>query len=418
MAPSQASSPPGISHQRAIGLAWLVLLCALVGFVLLAAGVPWVALRYVRAATVEQRPRMTIQTGTLVISARGQERALGQSDAEVRLPEGTRVVTQQASQATLTFPQGLSVSIYEDSSLVIRRTTRARFRPDITPDEVHVVIERGRVDMGSTQAGRARFVVDALGALVELEPNGNYRFDVAAEQFELSVTLGRARVRAHGRSLELGRRQRAVVNAGQPPPPAPAEARKNLLLQPDLDEALEEGSPWQLRKDQGGDQGNVDAEVGWRRIDGRAAIQFVRRNSEGNAAEIGLIQRLDVPVSEYKSLQILATLRLDHQSLPGGGQHSTEYPLIIRIGYWDDESSYREWIHGFYYEPPLLGVQFVENGQAVTRGEWFEYDSGNLLDPNTRDGFEHLPLRLLQVEVYASGHDFDSLVDSIFVMVE
>jgi hypothetical protein len=137
-------------------------------------------------------------------------------------------------------------------------------------------------------------------------------------------------------------------------------------------------------------------------------------------------QALSANVTEAEHLGVTADLRVLFQDLAGGGTRLTEFPVIVTLIATDANGDYVEWRSGFYARPPdpadpnspVPGAPH----QQVAEGEWYRFDSGNLLDPENPNGFARLglarPARLTRVLVKASGHDYVSEVDNVGVWVK
>jgi hypothetical protein len=143
----------------------------------------------------------------------------------------------------------------------------------------------------------------------------------------------------------------------------------------------------------------------------RRAVQILRSGSNQNSAITGIRQQIDKDVSDARTLILSADVRLHYQNLSGGGYLSSEYPLIIRILYRDVNGSEAEWVHGFYYQNDANNPTL--NGELVPSDEWVPYETSNLfetLDPK--------PFRIVRVEIYASGWDYESYISGVRLTVE
>ena len=147
----------------------------------------------------------------------------------------------------------------------------------------------------------------------------------------------------------------------------------------------------------------------------RLALHFKRAGSEnppgrGNYAAVRAVQTLNRNLpNPYTSLKLRADIKIDSQSLSGGGYLSTEYPLILRVLYKDVYGSDVEWFKGFYIQNdngnPTL------NGEPIKPGVWVpvEFDLHN-------EGL--LPFQVISIEARAAGWDFDSSISNIQLVVE
>ena len=90
----------------------------------------------------------------------------------------------------------------------------------------------------------------------------------------------------------------------------------------------------------------------------------------------GIIQQLDVDVSEADTLILRADVRVDTQTLGGTGPQGRQAPIAIAIGYetGTGESAAKERIfwQGFYCLEPKE-PNLSKNGQKVPQGLWYRY---------------------------------------------
>jgi hypothetical protein len=203
------------------------------------------------------------------------------------------------------------------------------------------------------------------------------------------------------------------VAAGEAPQ-GPEPLARSMLVNGDFTKPLTVG--WTVWTDQGGDGGNVNGTA--ERVDegDRWAVRFVRIGSEplpgrGNHAEVGIRQTINEDLSDLaSSLTLQAEIKLINQSLSGGGYLSSEYPLILRVIYEDVYGSRAEWLHGFYYQNRESNP--TRNGELVPRNVWYPYVSPNLKELNPP------PAKIILVDIFGSGWDFESLVSRVRLVVE
>jgi hypothetical protein len=253
------------------------------------------------------------------------------------------------------------------------------------------------------------FRVTTLHGEAMLDPDGSYAVEATNERSEVATYRGRARVRAAGGEVELGVRQRTLVELGQPPQ-APVGVARNLVANGDFSEPLEIG--WRVFNDQGADGGNVDGQAEAVVDEGRRAVRFLRSGGQGNHCETVLEQTVDKPLPDpLTSLVVRATVKVRQQSLSGGGYLSSEYPLMIRVVYRDAYDSEAEWIQGFYYQN--ITANPVTHGVQIPQDRWYLFESGNLLGK-----LPVKPYKIVRLRVYASGWDYESLISDISLVAE
>jgi hypothetical protein len=153
---------------------------------------------------------------------------------------------------------------------------------------------------------------------------------------------------------------------------------------------------------------------------GRQAVRFVRRQAdEGNHTEVAIEQKLDQDVRDFDQLEVSLDVKLNYQSLSGGGQLSSEFPIIVRLDYKDLWGTDKFWTQGFYYQNQV-GYPIASDpwgrprGRMIPRGVWYPYESGNLMELLG----DNRPAQITGLTVYASGWNYESLVSEIQLVVE
>jgi hypothetical protein len=192
-------------------------------------------------------------------------------------------------------------------------------------------------------------------------------------------------------------------------------AAQELLVNGDLSQEItcdpNQVGPWRCYSDQGGDGGNVNGSVGVVTAGDRRAIQIRRTGSERNSSKTGISQWIDRDVSDFRTLNLYADVRVDSHDLSGGGYLSTEYPLIIRINYRDVNGGQWDYVRGFYVQNDTNNPTI--NGEPVPAGQWIPFDSSNLLA-----SLPVRPFRILSIEIYASGWDYESYITNVRLKAE
>jgi hypothetical protein len=146
-------------------------------------------------------------------------------------------------------------------------------------------------------------------------------------------------------------------------------------------------------------------------VSGRRIVHFTRKGSNGNHVDSGIEQILNKDVTDAEVVRLHADVRVNFQSLSGGGYLSSEFPLMIKIRYRDVKGGENIWVHGFYYQNDTHNP--TANGEQIARNLWYPYESEDLTDIlNPR------PAKILSVQIYASGWDFDSMVTDVGLTVE
>ncbi len=107
-------------------------------------------------------------------------------------------------------------------------------------------------------------------------------------------------------------------------------------------------------------------------IDGRPVVVFDRSQENWPGirlghGETGLIQSIEMDVSEYPTLELRATFYVDEQSLSTCGQRGSECPMMFRIDYVDVQGGERAYITGFYaLHDPAAAIRWPVTPAALT----------------------------------------------------
>jgi len=399
-------------------LAWTVTLASFVVFCTLAISIPLSIRWYLTNATRAHEAKVFCLEGTAVVEDPQHAEAIPVLKGEtISIPEGSVVSVDETAQALVTFFDESLVRLFPQTSIALERMRAPRFSVSSRPAQITVHAKGGRLQANTVlrRSSPVEFRVNSLQADTLLSEDGSYALEVSNERTEVIVQGGEAEVTATSpvtptetAKVTLGSRQRTIVETGKPPL-EPLKAERDLIANGDFKAPLNTG--WEARNDQGADGGEVDGTVSLV-VDERRAVRFHRTGGEFNHCETIIEQQInrDLP-DPLTTLKVRATIKLDNQSLSGGGYLSSEYPLMIRIRYRDRYLSETEWVHGFYY-------QNVDNnptmyGQEIPQNKWYFYESENLVDV-----LPISPRRILWLRVYASGWSYESLVSEISLIVE
>jgi hypothetical protein len=399
-------------------LAWTVTLASFVAFCTLAISIPLSIRWYLTNATRAYEAKVFCLEGTAVVEDPQHAEAIPVLKGEtISVPEGSVVSVDETAQALVTFFDESLVRLFPQTSVALERMRAPRFSVSPRPAQITVQAKGGRLQANTVlrRSSPVEFRVKSLQADTLLSEDGSYALEVSNERTEVIVQGGEAEVTATSpvtptetAKVTLGSRQRTIVETGKPPL-EPLKAERDLIVNGDFKAPL--GTGWEVRNDQGADGGEVDGTVSLV-VDERRAVRFHRTGGEFNHCETIIEQQInrDLP-DPLTTLKVRATIKLDNQSLSGGGYLSSEYPLMIRIRYRDRYLSETEWVHGFYY-------QNVDNnptmyGQEIPQNKWYFYESENLVDV-----LPISPRRILWLRVYASGWSYESLVSEISLIVE
>ncbi len=430
---------------------WGVLLAAFAVFIALAFGVPRGARAYVRDATRALEANVFVPEGDVELCTPAcQRRGAGET---VRAEEGAEIqpLGAGASKAMVRFFDGSQVTLEGHGRLRLDTMRRPRFPIGESPNVVTLVLERDertpadalavlrvgtRYDDGSQ--GPREFWIETADARILVAPDTHARLEMADGELRVyhEAGAGTLTVRGNGimlgsedgrdgRFIVLGVGERTVIGRDGIPAPAQADPEGLIAAAGFQEEAGRRG--WE----------HIPAPVAFQSPpesawvygeDGAALLSLRREDSRKSPADLVLRHDLgNVSLADATYLALTATLRVNAQSLPGGGDRAEEYPLLLTLVAVDDDGDEFAWRMGFYTLAPDPEAEEFSGARVdpvrsryVETGVWTEFDSGNLLEGSNALAFAHLPtprraVALKRVEIKASGHDFHSEIAAIQV---
>ena len=393
-------------------VAWMVLLLAFATFCLIVVAVPLGVHRYIRNAEKEHEASVESLAGTIVV-----EPPLGvapvplSAGQNMSVPEGSLIRTDETSEAAITFFDHSFMRLFSGSTIQLDRSRSPRYKSSPLANTVHVTLMGGQAHIATALSLNSPLDcrVTTLHAESSLEADGSYAIEATNDRSEIAVYRGRAQVTANDQTIAVETRQRSTIAFGQAPEP-PVGVAQDLVTNGDFSRPLSKG--WRVFTDQGTDGGDVDGTAELVVDQGRRAVKLERSGGQGNHCETILEQSISQKLPDpATSLIVRATVKTSHQSLPGGGYLSSEYPLMIRLTYRDVYDSEAEWIQGFYYENPINTP--TAYGLQIPRDRWYLFESDNLLE-----SLPIRPYRIIKLRVYAAGWDYESLISEINLIVE
>ena len=397
-------------------LAWVVLATAFVTFCVLIISIPLGIRFYLTNTYRDQDTQLERIEGTLQVRKADGSAPRAVTDSAILGP-GDRVVLGNTDWATLGFFERSNVFLFGNTDVELVHVRSPRFQTSDRPNEVVLSLAAGMVRVGvALPTGRdTHFQVLTPHASLDLT-EGSYRIEVTNPTTQITVLRGQASVRAGASRMVLLQGMRTKVDlAGVVADPLPAA--QNLVVNGDFQEPLFTG--WITRPVA------LDPLVAPPAIElvqdgGRAAVRLVRREpDDGHHTEAHIYQRLDHDVRDFRVLEISLDVLLEFQSLSGGGQLSSEFPIIVRLNYKDRWGSDQFWTHGFYYQNRdnyfIAADRWGQpSGEQITRGVWYPYESGNLIELLG----DNAPVHVTGLDIYASGWNYESLVTEIQLIVE
>jgi hypothetical protein len=369
---------------------------------------------------------MTIQitsargTASLILPNTGEPIAV--TDRRDDLEPGVVVLTDSNSQASLTFvdPRSqdiiASLTLFPDSRVSIEEARSPRFGPNKSPYHILIHSAKGHVELLLLQIERkAEIEVTSPQALVQIKDEGLYIFKAAEQSTTIATRMGRATIIHHANGEQVLLNGPAQIIASREDNELlEQEPEISLVENPYFQEAFEQGWSFYNDREPPGTASNAITA-------GRPVVVIDR--SQGNwpdtslgHGETGLVQFLNLDVSQYSYLELRTTFYVDEQSLSTCGVAGSECPMMVRMVYLDGEGTERVFIQGFYaahqpeLELPLQCPTCRSPHQRINGHSWFTFESGNLM---TLFPDEQRPVELLQISFYASGHAYKIYVSEV-----
>jgi hypothetical protein len=399
-------------HPERVG--WIILSTAFGIFCLLSVLVPFSLYWYIINATKIFPTEVTSVRGTVLLDNSGAELSSSLIDGNTTsLEEPFTVSTDDTSQAILTFFDDSSLTMYSNTSIVLLESTEPRFGISPNPTKIVVELQKGRVRATSSRSRKdVNFDIHTPYANIELD-QGSFSIEVNDKETQATTRLGQANVVSKERVVQLEQGERAVVGIDTPLA-APLPAAQNLLENSDFTPIFTD--TWEIYSIAPIEGVTTSVEVV--NIDGLSVLVLHSQGQDNIHTETGIKQEVNKDVRDFQSLRIFAEVRLELQSLPGGGHLGSEFPIMLHVAYKDANNNDRDWFHGFYYAPPpenyVLYNQPDNSSERIARYIWYPYESVNLL---TSLG-PAKPVYIKSIRIYASGWIYKSTVASISLLAQ
>lgn len=431
-----------VSPERA---AWIVLLGSFAVFCTVTLSTILGVYHYLFQSTVAMPAMLHVAKGTVGITGSDLIEAVERQDEELTNTL-TSVSTDSLSQATIQFrdvteandasgPLLAAVTLQGNTFVTFNFANRPRFEWSQNPQRLQFSRLKGELDILVTGVIDRDFVMDIYtedlnsnkGLHVQILNNGRYRLSVSEDEIRLLNLAGFARAffREDPHRPDLVRSgQELVVRVGarsssirQSTTDALTNATFSLLDASAAGTGLESALPnWSCSVSQ---EQPPEGRFALVEYDGRVGIRLRRLNNAATHGVVRCLQEFEgdgLDVTEFDSLRILATFSANYQSLSLCGKAASECPLMLRIDY----DSRGNWLRGFYYEDldseearqrcDSCIQDHVNTNQAV----WYTFDSDNLLNSIAEDDW---PARIRSIEFYASGHQFDTVVSEVALLL-
>ncbi len=381
--------------------AWVVLSLAFVVFWILVIGSFVGAKHYYDTATVAQGGTLSLEQGIVLFRDAVSSTLVNAHDG-LALREGDELLVGQGARASVHLFDGSTVLLYSGSELRLDQLRRSRFHDGSSTLDVRLNKGTARIEVQPSSTRISRFRIFTPHGSALLEP-GNFGVEVDDNQTRISSRMGTASAIGNGGSADLGPGQKVLL--GKDAVAGPMPEGDEMVQNGDFSQGF---ARWTLLNQ---DEPGRPAEPGQRalvteKIGGREsiALRVARVSPLETHNETGLSQVINRDVSDYQAIMLRANIRVDDQSLSGGGYMGYEYPIMIRIRYRDATGGQIDWSHGFYAKNPENRP--TPNGEGVPQNQWISY-TGNLMDVQPR------PVYIISMEVLGAGHTFEGMIANV-----
>ncbi len=440
------SRPPYSGPLAPDKAAWIVMLVAFALFCTVTLSTVFGVHHYFFRSAVAMSATLQVATGTIGIVPGADPTIVAVRENRELTNSITGISTDSLSQATILIRETpaeeaaasllAAVTLQGDTQVTFNGASRPRFEWSQNPQYVLFSGLKGELDVLVTGVGDHPFLMDIYsddlnsdkGVYVQIRSNGRYRLSVTEDEVRISNFSGKAEAffRDHADQSSLVRAGQELVARIGARSLSTRDMTNNLLKNGsfsllDDSQATRALIDWQCSVEQAqappGDYSLV-------RFDGRVGLRLSRFNNAQSNGEVRCIQTFEgdgLSVSEYDSLRVMTTFRTNYQSLSVCGRAASECPLMLQISFFDDNArDVQHWYRGFYYADDVSTDArkrcdtCVEDHVDINQGVWYTFDSDNLFNLIAD---ERRPQRIKSVAFYASGHQFDTIVSEMILLL-
>lgn len=429
-------------HQSTIPperLAWRVLLTAFAVFCLLGASALYGIYFFLFESMIAIPTALQVTQGTVGITGADLIETVERGQ-EILTSAVTGISTDSQSQATIQFwddqvaedeSPGLiaAVTLQRNTYLTFNRAARPRFEWSSNQQHIRLSQLSGQLDVIVSGAQQPFLMsIHTEGQLnIEIAAKGRYRIQASDDEVRLLNLVGAAALffaddDASRRLVPSG--QEGLARLGSRVidiRPATENVLTNAVFS--LQDIAEDRGALPNLPPKWGCHASHGA-FAMQSFNGRAGIRLRRLGNVTSSGEVRCIQPFGsrgLDVTDFDSVRVVTTFNLNYQSLSRCGIQGSECPLMLLITYEDRVGVTRRWFRGFYYDEPLDSeyptrcASCFQDHLIINPRTWYTFESENLFSLINE---ERHPARLRSIEFYTSGHQFDTLIGEMMILVD
>ncbi|CAN5874366.1 hypothetical protein BH10CHL1_BH10CHL1_31860 [soil metagenome] len=424
MLPNWDAQVAGTWRENPERMAWTILLASFIVFMVLAISIPLAISYAIRYTTVSEKAQIQPALGTLLLYQSATSEALAVTGPR-DVVEGNMIsATIGSTQGTLKLISAEgegealgSIDIYADTNLEVLHIRRPLFKRSREPYQVDLRLNKGEASIFTNTGDQRPLQVEleTPHGIISLKA-GNYRVSVDATQTNITVRSGEAILMHDTDKISVDTGLRAWMTKEQlkqAPKADQSLIRNGNFTALSTGNTLAASDAWTSTVV----ADNVaQGSVSFVAREGRTVAYFRRDGEDSAHTEVSIKQKIDKNVNLYNELILQLDVNILFQSLPGGGDVNTEFPVRIEINYTDIYGKDLSWGHGFYYRlldgtpPRLVDCERVDCSK-FPQAQWQHYESPNLIETWKAKGTP--AARINSIRIYASGHNYRSMVSDI-----
>ncbi len=443
---------PGQVYRSAIPpgrLAWLVLWLAFGMFCALTITAGLAIYTYLFQSTEAIPAVLQVSQGTVGVTGSDFVETV-QRERQSLTNTQTSISTDSLSQATIQFrdapafegaqPKLLAaVALQSNTIITFDRASRPRFDWSLNQHRINFSNLKGKLDVFVAGAIDKPFLLSvgtAQGLSLQFHADGRYRVSASDDEVRILNVMGRASAYFSDNlsniwTVPAG--QELVVKLGNRTIEARATVRnllpssmfsiEDLQQVSSQEQTIISGMPakWDCMVEQESDPRGMSS---YETFDGRLGLRLRRLNNATSHGKVSCTQPFGedgIDVSQYDSIKVLVTFYVNTQSLSKCGILGSECPLMLHLRYEDRLSVNRPWVRGFYFDKevitdyPTLCSTCIQEHEIINKQAWYTFESENLL--SVIDA-EDRPESISLISLEASGHQFDTIISEILLLVD